>query len=201
MSIQIADSYSESNQDDEIGIYNGYYDSVGQSFTATEGTLSSCKFYLSKTGSPTGSAYAKLYAHTGTFGINGVPTGSPLATSDAFDVSTLTGYYALKTFTFSGANQIELTNGTNYVIVVEYSGGDSSNYVLVGLDLSTLAHSGNGVYSISGSWYSDANTEAIFYVYEQVGILDKISGTDYTTISKISGITKSTISKRSGITI
>ena len=71
---------------------------------------------------------------------------------------------ALSTFTFSGANKITLSDGTYYVVVVEYSGGDTSNNVIVGLDNSSPSHSGNTVaYSSSWNYYS---RDTIFYVYK-----------------------------------
>jgi len=101
------DSYSESHQDLAITLQAGGGNTkVGQSFTGDGNALNSCKFYLQKSGSPTGNAVATLYAHTGTFGTNGTPTGAALATSDNFDVSTLTTNLQLITFNFSGVEKI-----------------------------------------------------------------------------------------------
>ncbi len=97
----IVDSYSESNHSNVYAsLYNGFFTKFGQSFTGDGKILDSCKFYLKKVGSPTGMAVATIYAHTGTFGNGGKPTGSPLATSDNFDVSTLTVSNQLITFNF-----------------------------------------------------------------------------------------------------
>jgi hypothetical protein len=65
----LIDSYSETNQNSTVTISAGLATKmVGQSFTSNGWVLSSCKFYLRKNNSPTGSVYAKLYSHTGTFG-------------------------------------------------------------------------------------------------------------------------------------
>lgn len=111
--IVTVDSYSEANRDSEWSIFGAASSAVSQSFTATGVTLDSAKFYLRKSvGSPTGNATAILYAHSGTFGTNSVPTGSALATSDPFDVSTLTSSFQLATFNFTGVNRYALVNGT-----------------------------------------------------------------------------------------
>src|SRR5574343_703571 len=119
----IIDSYSESNYNNALTFYSGYsIQKVGQSFHNTNGcNLLSAKFYCIKIGSPTGNIYANVYAHTGTYGSTGKPTGSALATSDAVDVSTLdtNPNWKLIEFTFSGANQIALSENTNYVVVID----------------------------------------------------------------------------------
>lgn len=159
---QLIDSYSESNNDYGHTLYNGWRTRTGQSFTGKKLKLSSCSFYLKKTGSPTGNAVAELYAHSGTFGTSSVPTGSALAVSDNFDVSTLTTSYALVTFNFSGVNRYLINTGY-FCISLEYSGGSSSNYITMGADNSSPAHSGNGFFydSVWTAVYQDI----CFYVY------------------------------------
>lgn len=162
----IIDSYSETNYDSDQAV-NSVTFARGQSFTAisTFTTLDSVKFYFKKTGSPTGNGVAKIYAHSGTYGTSSVPTGTALATSDNFDVSTLTTSMQLINFTFSGVQRINLVPGTNYVVTFEYSGGDASNNVRWGRDASSAIHSGNAS-ATSGSWIAGvAGTDAIFYVY------------------------------------
>lgn len=160
----LIDSYSESNYTaTSFGVGNGTNTKVGQSFTGNGETLDLCKFYLEKMGSPTGNAVAKVYAHAGTFGSGGLPTGAVLATSDNFDVSTLSGIGKnLETLTFTGANKITLTNGTKYFITLEYDNGDAGNYVLIGIDSSSPTHNGNAAYD-NGSWVA-SSYDAIFYV-------------------------------------
>jgi hypothetical protein len=169
----IVDSYSESNKDSSENIYSGNYPASGQSFTGDGGVLNSAEFLLGKNGSPTGSCYAKIYAHTGTYGTSSIPTGSPIAVSDAFNVANITGDYfsglSLEKFIFSGENKITLVDGTKYVVVFEYSGGDSSNYVfigLVGLDSSSPTASGNKCYYYDESWGYESDNDLCFYVYK-----------------------------------
>lgn len=163
MAIYLEDSYSESNQDSFSNLATGGFNiKEGQSFTATNSkNLYSAKFYLKKNGTPTGSnVTATLYAHTGTFGTTGTPTGSALATSDAIDISTFSTSFTLVEFFFTGANQVALTAGTKYFIVVEYSGDIS---LQIGWDGSSPGHSGNPARYIS-SWAAITG-DVCFYVY------------------------------------
>ena len=137
------DGYDISNYSKLEILRSGADTGWGQSFTGNGATIGSVMFQLKKVASPTGNAVAKIYAHSGTFGSSSVPTGTALATSDNFDVATLTTSLALSTLTFSGGNQITLTNGTNYVVTLEYSGGDSNNYIQLTRDTSSPTHAGN----------------------------------------------------------
>jgi len=164
---EVCDSYSESNYSNICSIVYSAYPERGQSFEGNGGTLNSVKFYIEKNGSPTGNCYAKIYAHTGTFGTSSVPTGSVLATSDALDVSTLATSFALTTFTFSGDDKITLTDGTYYCVLLSYSGGDSSNRLFLAEDYSTPTHGGNNLYykTSETAWKYDADYDVCFYVY------------------------------------
>jgi hypothetical protein len=163
-SIQLDDSYSESNWNESDWVSTGYQE-AGQSFASGGGELDSVKFYLRLVGSPTGNATAQVYAHTGTYGASSLPTGAVLATSGTLDVSTLTGEYQLITFNFTGGDRITLTASTNYVVTFKYTGGTQNvDYVRVGKDESSATHSGNTVGYDTGWLYQAANDE-IFYLY------------------------------------
>lgn len=182
---QIVDSYSETNATDNSS------STIGQSFTGDGGTLNSAKFYLQKDGSPTGNLYAKIYAHSGTFGTSSVPTGSALATSDAVDASTISTSSALVTFTFTGANKITLTNATKYVVVFENSVSSFPNYILAYRDGVSPTHSGN--YSFySGSWTADSGIDLVFYVYKDDATTTTSSTTSSSTSSSTSSISTTT---------
>jgi len=163
---QIVDSYSESNYYGEQSVHGDATQQDGQSFLADGGILNSCQFYVRKRGLPTGNVYAKIYAHSGTFGSSSIATGSPLAVSDALDVSAIPTERALITLTFSGANKITLTNGAYYVVVFEYLGGDSLNCPEVGYDSSSPTAPGNNCLYYYGSWHAQSEVDAIFYVYK-----------------------------------
>lgn len=152
------DTYSESNRDSSYVRYTAVA-FLAQSFTNTSfSRLATAKFYIRKIGSPTGNCKAHIYAHTGTFGSTGKPTGSPLATSDDVDVSTLPTSLTLTTFTFSGANKINLSAATKYCVAIQGAGADGSNAIEVGYDASSPGHSGNGSFSndsTGSAWNSD----------------------------------------------
>jgi hypothetical protein len=167
----IVDSYDEGHwpgygSETVNGAWHTFY---GQSFTGNGSNITKAIFYLKKAGVPGGNAYAKLYAHSGTYGTSSVATGSALATSEAFDVSTLSGsVYQLKTFTFSSTYLLE--NGTHYVIGLEYTGGDGANQPSIAVDKTTKAHSGNPCYYYGGSFTAKTDGDMIFYVYGEPAV-------------------------------
>lgn len=123
-------SYSTASTGDNLGNVN---DSLGETFkTPNDGTnyyLTSVKFKVKKTGTPTGTLVAKLYAHTGSFGDGSTskPTGAALATSTtSLGNADITTSYVEYTWSFAGTYQ--LTANTAYVIVLESSVDDGTNY-------------------------------------------------------------------------
>ena len=167
MSEFLVDSYADSNANTSTGLGAYFNDVVGQSFTGKAGNLTACKFYLIKSGSPTGNAVAKLYIHSGTYGTTSLPTGEALATSDNVDVSTIGAIEALITFDFTGEEQYTLIEGTKYCIVVEYYGGDISNSIGVLLDSTSPTHTGNYLKYYDDAWSYNAAVDTIFYVYAE----------------------------------
>lgn len=158
----VIDSYSESNHDTNRSL-NATTTGRAQSFTArSNAVFTQAKLYLKKTGSPTGDATIKLYAHSGTYGTSSIPTGSALD-SVTYAVSSLTTSYQLITFDFSGG--YNLVQGTYYVLAIEYSSGDASNNVQVGTDTSSPGHGGNTDYYSGGSWNADSSQDHCFYIY------------------------------------
>jgi hypothetical protein len=121
---------------------------------------------LSKTGSPTGSGYAKVYAHSGTYGTSSVPTGSALATSDAYDISNLTTEFQTITFSFTGDDRIYLTHEGYYFVSFEYGGGSGDVVSIDGTAYSD-SHDGNTAYDFD-PWLEDDSIDTVFYVYGEV---------------------------------
>lgn len=163
-------SYATANQDSLQALGDGTTAGVGQSFTTPAGTantngrgcLARVRFYLKKSGSPSGNIVAKIYAHSGTLGTSSVPTGAALATSDNVSAASLTGSLALVDFVFSSGNWFQFVANTSYVITIEYSGGDPSNFVQVGYDASAPGHAGN-MSTFAGSWAAQAGQDACFF--------------------------------------
>src|SRR3990172_1060078 len=154
-------------RDGSTNIYSGSIVGAGQSFAGDGGTLSNVTFYLQKTGSPTGNITAKVYAHSGVYGTSSVPTGGALATSETISATTINREWSYANFFFTGEsgspdNNIVLTNGTDYVVTIEYSGGDVSNYISVGTDTSTPGHGGNFSTYNGSVWSAVSGTDALF---------------------------------------
>jgi hypothetical protein len=163
----VVDSYDTSGAAiDTGGFLYASFPQEGQSFTPNAtGNIESVKFFLKRTGTTPGNAVARIYAHAGTYGSSSVGTGTPLATSNAVDISACsTATYQAFTFTFPAGEQIQLTSGTRYVAVVEYTGGDGSNYLVIGFDNSSPSHGGNRVYKNGSSWVSWSAGDCAFEV-------------------------------------
>jgi len=155
----------------------------GQSFTANGGILDNIQFYGYKVGSPTGNIVAYIYAHTGTFGVDGKPMGSPLATSDGVNSAEVSESFGLQTFAFSGANKIHLISGNKYFVTLQMF-GDLENNIYMGMDGSSPTADGNYAYFAGGNWITSNTTAVCFYVYK-----DDTTTTGVSTITGISTIT------------
>ncbi len=178
----VIDSYEVSNTTLDLKTTHpsavAQFSACGQTFRPTQNyTLTSIKFWLRKTGSPIGNAVACLYAHSGTFGSSGQPTGAALATSDVLDVSTLTTTLQYIELLFSGGQQYSLVANTPYCIVFQAPGSgtiDTDNYPQVGYQANTGTHEGNWVRHYSGNWGYSSDHDTRFIVYGDGGELPKI---------------------------
>lgn len=143
-----------------------YYGLRGQSFACEKTTdLTSIEIQAKKYGSPTGTVYMYLYAHSGVYGTSSVGTGSPLATA-TYNVANLPTDFETIKFTFG--TPYELQAGTKYVWVASFTGGDSSNGMTVTYQY-TGTHSGNNVLRIgtSGSWDYSSTRDGTFVAYSE----------------------------------
>ena len=145
------------SEDGSTSLYSGSTTRAGQKVTVPDWAaaaftidIETARFRLAITGSPTGSAYAKIYSSG----------GSLLATSDAVDVATLATSPAWQDFEFS--TPYAMVPGTEYYFTVEFSGGDVSNYLQV---YYSTAMTGTGVYSTyNGSWTGDSAKDCLYHV-------------------------------------
>jgi hypothetical protein len=156
---------------------------MGQSFTSIGGTLSTVVFYMDRQDPITGSVYATIYAHSGTFGTNSVPTGSALATSNAVSASSLNiqPNPAQVTFTFSGINQIVLSAGVNYVVVVGFE--DDTQAVRGFVDNTSPTDPGNSS-TFNGSSWSSSSSDMSFYVTTTAGVAPTLLQPQYLLANK-----------------
>jgi hypothetical protein len=176
----IIDSYSESHYALDIYVFAGH-GKAAQSFTGNGTSLVEAVFYIHKRGSPTGNIVASLYAHTGTFGSTGTPTGAPLATSNPVDITTLSSStYALIPFTFPSPYTVAA--GTHYFISIEYADAGSyiSNSLEVGVDSPSPTAPGN-FSGYASSWTADASMDICFYVYSGF-VTDSVEYSGYTSL-------------------
>jgi hypothetical protein len=158
---ELIDSYSEVN----YSTYTGAYVYIGQAFSADKsGTLTRCKFSLHKAIGANGTLIAYLYNLTGTYGTNAKPTGSPIATSNTIDVTSLGLTRSLITFTFTEGS---LVAGNKYGILTKRASGTGG--VNTNLDNTSPTHSGNYFNSSNGTTWTGSNAfDLLFYVYANV---------------------------------
>lgn len=117
---------------------------VSQSVMGSGQVLYSFAVDLMVAGVPNGNPVGKVYAHTGTFGSSGKPTGSPLAVSASAEVGGDAVKFVLQT-------PILLENNTPYCLVVEHTGGTSNNYYWTHRSNSDV-YPGNVAYYENGTW-------------------------------------------------
>jgi hypothetical protein len=152
-----------------VSMYSGVRTGVAQSFTGTGVPVKYLVVRVNKNGAPTGSAYAKIYAHTGTYGSSSKPTGAALATSEAADVTTLpSGTNDFRDLLLTFATPFTPTNGTYYCIAFEYAGGDASNNLRVRVD-DLNQHGGNYSYFDGSLWQLTGGRDLHFRMYDPDG--------------------------------
>lgn len=167
--------------------------SAGESFKpSSTAVINNVQFYLTQQGAPTGNAVCRIYAATGVFGTTSKPTGSALASSDAFNVATVPPtVFTLTPFNFSGANKISLTSGTVYVAQLEYLGGNDTNNIGLGAENTSVDPNGNGSLSNTNppsTWLAEDTFD--FYVYgdapgPQVTVSDTTTMSESVSLSVI----------------
>lgn len=112
----VIDSYYNVTPDDYYGTSNTA-PSLGQSFTGNGKPVGRAYFSCSTSRTFTGNVTCSIYAHTGTFGSTGLPTGSALATSQAISVATVnSATWQTRYFIFDGL--FTTVNGTRYFVVL-----------------------------------------------------------------------------------
>ena len=138
--------------------------SKAQSFTADKDiNLKQAQFRLYSTAGATGNVYARLYAHSGTYGTDSIPTGAVLAQSDVIDAATIGASAAWETFTFS--TPYALTKDAHHCIAVYYDGSDT---VTAYADNGLGAHDGNYAQIVTGTWSATATRDLCFVVSGEI---------------------------------
>ena len=151
---------------------NSSRSSIGNTFNATvEAKITSCEF---RSGSAA-SGYdiyivARLYAHSGTFGSTGVPTGGILAESNYVHFTSVgAGWYI---WTFNTSQQYTMTFNTSYCIgIFCYNGTWASGKYLNWRTSSSnnTGGAGNAISYASSTWTYWTALDFAFYVYGDTG--------------------------------
>ena len=183
----LSDDYTI-NGDQSTDVYNLNY--WGQTFTPTyTASVSAVSLYIYQLNAAlSGTSTVAIYNTSGTYGTNAIPTSTPLAVSDNFQVSQLTRSPSLINFTFSGANQVTLTSGNHYALVLRYSGADTNHAIGINYDDITVSHSGNIIFTTDGgtTWTGSGVADLPFYVYQLIpDTLNSGSITHLTTTSTL----------------
>jgi hypothetical protein len=106
--------------------------------------LTQAVVYLQKTTGWVGTVQAEVYAHTGTYGVNGLPTGSALAVSEVLTDADITVDSTAVIFQFTGINQLLLAPATPYVFVIKLvTSNGTSPALTVAYDLTSPVKTGN----------------------------------------------------------
>jgi len=195
-SIDIWKGYSVSDEyvTDPLHAFNLYSGSLflgaAQAFTGDGNSIVACEFMLSMVGSLVGWVYAELYEITGTYGTDAKPTGSAIATSDAFIIPSIPATKEMCLFEFS--TPYATTAGAKYCIAIKYSDGNVSNYINVYRDQTTNTHDGNDSRYYSGAWSIWNDGDLVFRIYtnnplpsyfSEQDIANKPTGTNYGAVS------------------
>lgn len=122
--------------------------------------VSKFDFWIKKRGTPTGDILVKIYSET-----SDLP-GTLLAISDTVDVSTVSTSYDYVSFTFAGANKIQLTSGTDYDFCLAGDYVPSSSDNVANSQHLTGSYASGGILLLnSGSWAEYADYDPAFKQY------------------------------------
>lgn len=164
------DSYTNYQYNYEFKVGADTY-RYGQTFAPSSSImLANAQFYMRKSGSPTGNLVAYITEHTGTYGVNGVPTGDPIATSDSVAVSSLAAGLGWITFTFSGSNSILLDSTKKYCVFVSADAASDPAAVFISGRYTTPGHAGNYISSLNGGAWSGFSSEDLLFAINGSGI-------------------------------
>lgn len=144
---------------------------VGNSFVGDGTAVNKVRFRIKRAATLGDYAgiQAVLYAHTGTPGTNGTPTGSPLSVSNiipASDIGTSYDYYW-----FDFLEPYTTTNSTRYFITLHYYGDTAAD---VTVSYSAQNNGGNIAYKAAAGWgtWSPGTYELLMLVGNQDTLVD-----------------------------
>lgn len=165
---QTSTSTTSTQNDTNSGVYLDSDDSTraGEEFTAlVASNITSATFKLGKSGSPTGTAYCRVYR---------VSDGSLLGTLGSIDVSTLGAPYADRTFNTSS---VLVDRDEAVYIVMQYDGGNSSDKVAFAVQTTDVYADGVYCYYI-GSWNTSSTADSYFSVTYHAAVSVSATGVE-----------------------
>jgi hypothetical protein len=140
------------------------YSAFGESFNSTYSAVPTvASFYVAKYGSPIGNLTATIYAHTGTYGSSGKPTGAALVTSSLLSSASI-GSAAWYNFTFSSS--VKLLGSMKYFVCIEVHDAttiNGSNYFIIYFNNGGGYEGNMGLY-YSSAWHADS-ADTCFILY------------------------------------
>jgi hypothetical protein len=165
----LIDSHGVENVTGAVSLNNSAFTKLAHSILVSgDSVIYKVSFYLKRSGTIAGNVVSKIYATSGIFGTSSIPTGTALATSDNVVISSIdNSAYVLVDFYFTGVNVITLSRGSNYCVSIEPDAITAPSFIGVDLDQGTSVpnHNGNLSLYLGGVWYSDADSDTIFYLY------------------------------------
>jgi hypothetical protein len=124
---------------------------------------------MKKTGAPTGNAWAEIHSSSaGTSLTKDTSTNIVGAASANVDIATgITTAYTSITFTFSGTKPALDENTTYYLVIYGSNTVSTTNYLSVGLDVSTPIYTNGKLWKIDGSlaWTGVTSVDMVFEIY------------------------------------
>ena len=169
---QLIDSWDISNMAPEsIASISGGNRGVGQIVSlpaGVDGKLHSIKFHCEVLPStPDQPVHVRLYSWVDGYG----PSGGPLATADAVNMSNLPAVGDWFEFLFSDANRFQLQSRTDYLfaVAVDTPTGNSSLGIKFGSSLGVGGYTrGNHAYTADGvNWTEFGTADMIFELYAE----------------------------------
>lgn len=141
---------------------------LGQSIkTSKDYRITRVKFRMLRTADAEGIVVAHLYASTGVYGVDSIPTGSPLAISNPINISTLLPYKYAE-FTFPSNQQYMLRKDVVYCIELVVQVLTSGIVYVNNQETPFIPHAGNlsgWTGSDGGRWGYLADRDTNFYLY------------------------------------
>jgi len=182
----ILTSYSEAGLNNSSNLSSASYLNAGETFKLNDNSrITHAAMWLNKAGSPTGDVTYNLYAHSGTYGSTGVPTGSVLVSSATLSAASIVLGFNRYELAFSSSYLIAAN--TPLVLICNFAPtfSDVTNYVRVGNEIGGT-YGGNYTDDSGGSFGYDAGQDMCF---EISGVLASPVITGVTAITGIYKIT------------